>query len=115
MVMQRSTAVMGADVEFPTDTLGIEVFARFIPIPTVAAVRGIDLPLGVCEWPMTYVSFIPSSGTLSGANFVWAGAITPVVGCPIGRLELLVLSGLCDYLVTLDACVVGIIVDACSL
>ena len=38
MVMQRSTAVMGADVEFPTDALGVEVFARFILIPTVAAV-----------------------------------------------------------------------------
>ena len=52
MVMQRSTAVMGADVEFPTDALGIEVFARFTPIPTVAAVRGIYLPFGVCEWPI---------------------------------------------------------------
>ena len=52
MVIQRPATVVGADVEFTTDSLGIEKLTRFTRIPTIAAMRGVDLPCGVCEWPV---------------------------------------------------------------
>ena len=49
MVIQRPATVVGADVEFSTDTLRIKILTRFPCIPTVLAMQGVDLPIGVSE------------------------------------------------------------------